>query len=111
MPACCFLQIKKQCVPHKATSAATLNSLYVTCLQIFGEQISYGSPYDRPEVLDFPAYAACRFLDTSPNNPVSLHPCCRLSALCMQLMTVQQACLSSNCSASIYVLGVHLQFH
>ena len=39
--------------------------------QIFGEQIYYGSPYDRPEVLDFPTYAACRFLDTSPNNPVS----------------------------------------
>lgn len=47
-----------------------LNSL--PCVfQIFGEQIYYGSPYDRPEVLDFPTYAACRFLDTSPENPVS----------------------------------------
>ena len=33
--------------------------------------MSYGSPYDRPAVLDFPTYAACRFLDTSPTNPVS----------------------------------------
>ncbi|CAL8471980.1 g11522 [Coccomyxa elongata] len=37
--------------------------------QVFGEQVSFGSPYGSPEVLDFPTYCACRFLDTAPNNP------------------------------------------
>ncbi len=40
-------------------------------LQVFGEQVSFGSPYGSPEVLDFPTYCACRFLDTAPDNPVS----------------------------------------
>lgn len=39
-------------------------------VQIFGEQILCGSCYDRPDVLDFPTYAGCRFLDTAPDNPV-----------------------------------------
>ncbi len=42
--------------------------------QVFGEQITCGSSYDRPEVLDFPTYAACRFLDTAPTNPVRFLP-------------------------------------
>ncbi|KAK9905596.1 hypothetical protein WJX75_002717 [Coccomyxa subellipsoidea] len=37
--------------------------------QVFGEQVSCGSPYGSPEVLDFPTYCACRFLDTAPKNP------------------------------------------
>ena len=74
-----FCRSSKQCVPryHCSYPGLTVCDMF----QIFGEQISYGSPYDRPEVLDFPTYAACRFLDTSPNNPVSVHPCCRLTAL------------------------------
>ena len=47
-----------------------------TPAQIFGEQILCGSCYDRPDVLDFPTYAGCRFLDTAPDNPVRrLLPC------------------------------------
>ena len=84
--ACMQLSVDQASNVCHPVTAATLTSKCVICLQIFGEQISYGSPYDRPEVMDFPTYAACRFLDTSPNNPVSLPSSCRLTALCMQLV-------------------------
>ncbi|KAK9832479.1 hypothetical protein WJX81_000145 [Elliptochloris bilobata] len=36
--------------------------------QVFGQQAENGCS-DRPDVLPFPTYAACRFLDTTPDNP------------------------------------------
>ena len=55
----------------RVRGSVVLSQMVLLPIQVFGEQIMSGSEYDRPEVLDFPTYAACRFLDTAPNNPVS----------------------------------------
>ena len=62
-------------------------TVWVFLYQVFGEQVSFGSPYGSPEVLDFPTYCACRFLDTAPDNPV---PPDTLKSLCRLLLAVEQ---------------------
>ena len=44
----------EQDLPHKA----------------FGSQVVDDSPFDRPEILPFSVYAACRILDTTPDDQV-----------------------------------------
>lgn len=41
-------------------------------MQVFGEQADSECSHDRPEVVPFPTYAACRFLDTTLDNQVRL---------------------------------------
>ena len=36
----------------------------------FGSQVVDDSPFDRPEILPFSVYAACRILDTTPDDEV-----------------------------------------
>ena len=52
----------------------------------FGSQVVDDSPFDRPEILPFSVYAACRILDTTPDDQVTtvshilqntLHSVCR----------------------------------
>lgn len=43
--------------------------------KVFGSQVVDNSPFDRPEILPFSIYAACRILDTTPDDEVSEHPC------------------------------------
>ena len=37
----------------------------------FGSQVVDDSPFDRPEILPFSVYAACRILDTTPDDQVT----------------------------------------
>ena len=40
----------------------------------FGSQLVDDSPFERPDVLPFSTYAACRILDTNPEDIVSCPP-------------------------------------
>ena len=59
--------------------------------QVFGQQVKHDSEYDRPDVLPFSTYAACRLLDTTPADPVC---CCPSSSgKAHQQSFVTQLCL------------------
>lgn len=62
--------------------------------KVFGSQVVDDSPFDRPEILPFSIYAACRILDTTPDDEDNgeIYECLRTIAACYVRADMSSIC-------------------
>ena len=70
--AACCAPVPGSQAPWKDVKHQSCKQWVCLVAQVFGQQAESGESGcpDRPDALPFPTYAACRFLDTTPDNAV-----------------------------------------